>query len=486
MNSKTPTTRCAIYTRKSSEEGLEQEFNTLDAQRQAGANYVKAKSAAGWQLLPDQFDDGGYSGGNTDRPGLRALLDAVRARRVDVVVIYRLDRLTRSIKDFGELFEVLSDHGVSLASVCESLDTSTAPGRLMVHLLLSFAQYERELASERTRDKIAASRRRGLWTGGRPVLGYDFHQSRLTVNDAEAATVRQIFARYLELRSIAALVNELGATGVVNKAWNTRAGRAMGGCRFVKSTAHQLLTNVLYIGRVPHHKATHPGQHPGIVDPEVFARVQSLLTENGRSGPSVVRNRHGGLLKGLLECGGCGAPMVHTSTKSKGGGVHRYYACRSRRGATAQRCRGRLVPAGQIEDFVVRRLREPVAAMGIATLVQDIVRERAESELRDLEAILALRRQDAASGEPHVARSAASEVARLERQVRETREAMPTATQVRDAVQDFDGLWTPLSPTERSQVLAALVSKVTFDAAAGQIAITTRPLDAGAEPGASA
>lgn len=460
--------RCAVYTRKSSDEGLDQQFTSLDAQRQACEAMVTSKRGLGWTCLPTRYDDGGYSGGNVERPGLRRLLADVERGEIDAIVVYRLDRLTRSIKDFGTLMDVLNKHTVSLASVSESLDTATAPGRLMVHLLLSFAQYERELASERTRDKIAASRRKGIWTGGRPVLGYNFKDSRLTINAAEATVVRSIFARYLELRSLSAVLADLNSRCVMNKGWTTKAGRTMGGLKFHKSTLHLLLSNPLYVGRVPHKDKTFEGQHEGIVNAEVFARVQAVLAENGRSGESLTRNTYGGLLKGILRCGCCATPMVHTTTRGGKGVVHRYYSCRTRQVVGPKRCTGGLVPAEQIEQFVIGKVRAGFADAGLITLVLDVARARAEERVRDLEARRTLAAQDA----PTTATGRASDASQsLDREIAAARDAVPDRATVQAGVEAFEPIWSSLSPTERARLLAMVVSGVTFDAKAGSITI---------------
>ncbi len=470
MKDPTRPVRCAIYTRKSSDEGLDQQFTSLDAQRQACEAMVTSKKSLGWNCVSARYDDGGYSGGNVERPGLRRLIADVERGEIDAIVVYRLDRLTRSIKDFGTLMDVLNKHQVSLASVSESLDTATAPGRLMVHLLLSFAQYERELASERTRDKISASRRRGIWTGGRPVLGYTFKSSTLTVDPEEAVLVRSVFDLYLELRSISAVLAELSKRGIVNKAWTTKAGRRMGGLRFHKSTLHLLLTNPIYIGRVPHREKTFAGQHKAIVDADVFARVQALLSENGRSGASLTRNTHGGLLKGLLRCGCCETPMVHTTTRGGKGAVHRYYSCRSRQVVGPKRCTGGLVPAGQIEDFVLEKVRTGFAEPELITLVLDVARAQAESRIRDIEARKVLAAQDAA-GDPRMEMSSAARVRDLESEIDAVRAAIPDRAMVEAGVESFEQVWCSLCPTERARLLSLVVEGVTFDSKQGTVAI---------------
>lgn len=491
------TVRCAIYTRKSSDEGLGQQFNTLEAQRAGGEAFVLSRSSEGWVCLPDRYDDGGFSGGSMERPALKRLLEDVEAGRIDVVVIYKLDRLTRSIRDFARIMESLEARGVAIAAVSQAINTGDSMGRLMVNVLMSFAQFERELASERTRDKIAASRKKGIWTGGRPILGYDYAGSKLVVNATEAQTVRSIFAWYIELQSLRALLRRLTETGVNNKAWQTRDGRPMGGRPFVLSGVAQLLSNPLYIGRVPHHDAEYEGQHEGIVDPAVFKRVQELLAENKTCGASLKHNRYGGLLKGLLVCQGCGAAMVHTSTsKCSGGGsgaeqdggsggarvVYRYYTCRTPALVGKRVCKSGNVAADQIERFVLERVKHEFARPDIVGLVFDALRHSAEGRVRDLESRLALAQankdQAEAQNAPTAARGYAREAEVVGRDLARARREVPTRASVEAALRDFDGLWSSLTPTERSGLVARVVRRVRFDAGRGEITIERRGAEA--------
>jgi site-specific DNA recombinase len=298
-----PAVRCAIYTRKSTEEGLEQAFNTLDAQRESGEAYVKSQAQEGWICLPEHFDDGGYSGGTMDRPALRRLLADIEAGKIDAVVVYKVDRLSRSLLDFARILEIFDKHQVSFVAVTQQINSATSMGRLMLNVLLSFAQFEREIISERTRDKIAAARRRGKWAGGHPVLGYDVDPRgfKLVVNADEAVRVRAIFELYLEHQGMLGVLQELQRRGWHNKGWTTRKGRQRGGKPFSKSTLHKLLTNVTYIGRIRYKNEVHDGEHAAIIEPDVWQRVQALLLRNGRTGGAVVRNQFGALLKGLLR-----------------------------------------------------------------------------------------------------------------------------------------------------------------------------------------
>lgn len=308
--------RCGIYTRKSTDENLDLSFNSLDAQRESAEAYIRSQESEGWMCLPDRYDDGGFTGGNTDRPALKRLLTDIEAGGIDCVVVYKVDRLSRSLLDFARLLETFEKHNVTFVAVTQQFSTTTSVGRLTMNMLLSFAQFERELVSERTRDKIAAARRKGKWSGGHPLLGYDIVQerggSRLAVNDVEAVIVRQIFDLYSEHRSLHAVARELDARGWVSKRWTTHDGRQRGGRRFDKASLYNLLTNVLYVGKVRHNDNLYAGEHSPIVTPEVFDRVQQLLAHNGRTGGADVRNKYGAVLKGLLHCKSCGCSMVRT------------------------------------------------------------------------------------------------------------------------------------------------------------------------------
>src|SRR5437879_5661293 len=247
-----PKLRCAIYTRKSSEEGLEQDFNSLDAQREACEAYIQSQAGEGWKLVSTRYDDGGYSGGNMDRPGLNQLLADIRDRKLDTVVVYKVDRLTRSLADFAKIVEVFDENGVSFVSVTQQFNTTTSMGRLTLNVLLSFAQFEREVTGERIRAKITASKRKGLWMGGQPPLGYEVRERRLVVNPTEANTVRFIYERYLELGCVRQLSRELHEHGIVSKVRISKKGIKSGGCRFSRGALYELLANPIHIGEIRH------------------------------------------------------------------------------------------------------------------------------------------------------------------------------------------------------------------------------------------
>ena len=259
--------RCAIYTRKSSEEGLDMEFNSLDAQRESCEAYIASQKAEGWVPVPDRYDDGGFSGGNLERPALKRLLADIDSGLIDVVVVYKIDRLSRSLMDFSKLVEVFDRNDVTFVSVTQSFNTTTSMGRLTLNILLSFAQFEREVIGERIRDKFAASRRKGMWMGGVPPLGYDVVARKLVVNDAEANLVRHVFRRFLQVGSATLLVKELNAAGHRTKSWMTQDGKERQGVPFTKNFLYKMLGNRVYLGEAVHKGVAHAGEHEAIIDP---------------------------------------------------------------------------------------------------------------------------------------------------------------------------------------------------------------------------
>ncbi len=319
-----PQIRCAIYTRKSTDEGLEKEFNSLDAQRESGEAYIKSQEHEGWRCLPDRYDDGGFTGGNMDRPALKRLMADIEAGKIDSVIVYKVDRLSRSLLDFAKIVETFDRHQISFVSVTQLINTATSLGRLMLNVLLSFAQFEREIISERARDKIAAARRKGKWSGGMPLLGYDVDTqgSKLLVNEDEAARVRAIFELYLEHQSMITTVKEIDRRGWVNKRWTTRKGHDRGGKQFTKTSLYKLLTNVAYAGKIKYKDEVHNGEHAAVVNADIWQRVQSLLGRNGRTGGA---EQVRALLKGLLHCVPCGCGMSPTHSTKNGNKRYRYY-----------------------------------------------------------------------------------------------------------------------------------------------------------------
>ena len=350
------TLRCAIYTRKSTEEGLEQDFNSLDAQRESAQAFIRSQQREGWKLAPGRYDDGGFTGANMERPALNRLLDAVRAREIDCVVVYKVDRLSRSLLDFARIMSLFDEHEVSFVSVTQQFNTSSSLGRLTLHILLSFAQFERELIGERTRDKMSAARKKGKWTGGSLVLGYDVdpRAKRLIVNPREANHVRAIFTLFEETRSVRLTLDEILRQGWKLKSWTCRNGKVHGGGPFNENALRRMLGSALYTGNVRYKGTIYPGEHEAIIDRASWERVQSLIEHYApESGP---RQKHQALLRGLLHCDSCGVPMLPVHV-GRHGHRYRYYVCRTRNKGSAQQCPARSLPAQDIDDAVLNQLK---------------------------------------------------------------------------------------------------------------------------------
>jgi site-specific DNA recombinase len=354
--------RCAIYTRVSTENGLDQEFNSLDAQYEAASAYIKSQAHAGWTLIRSRYDDGGYSGGSTDRPNLQKLLDDIRSRKLDVIVVYKVDRLTRSLADFAKLVELFDAHGVSFVSVTQQFNTTTSMGRLTLNVLLSFAQFEREVTSERIRDKIAASKRKGLWVGGPLPLGYRMKDDKIAIVADEAERVRLIFRRYLELGGVNALVRDLQKRDIRTKSRLLATGATRGGVPFGRGSLFYLLRNRFYVGEVAYKNEILPGEQPAIVDRALFEAVQQKLTDQWTT-RSTTRNASDHLLTGLLF-DDVGHRMVPTHA-TKTGVRYRYYVSLPHlhgESKTASVGSVSRVSATDIEDIVVKSLNEHLIA----------------------------------------------------------------------------------------------------------------------------
>jgi DNA invertase Pin-like site-specific DNA recombinase len=353
--SATPRLRCAVYTRKSSEEGLEQDFNSLHAQRDACEAFIHSQVGLGWKLIPDRYDDGGISGGTLVRPALQRLLQDVKSGRIDVVVVYKIDRLTRSLADFAKIVEVFDERSVSFVSVTQSFNTTSSMGRLTLNVLLSFAQFEREVTGERIRDKIAASKKKGIWMGGVVPLGYDVSARKLIINDAEAMTVRQLFALFLELGSIRLLQLRTQQLGLTTKRHTSRSGSHRGGFGFSRGHLRAILTNPIYVGRVKHGKHSYEGQHEAIVDRQTFDQVEALLASRANTSTSAAGKDGLHLLTGLIfdETGDRLSPTHAT----KSGTRYRYYVSRRvTKGAKADGPEPLRLPAVEIEKLIRNQL----------------------------------------------------------------------------------------------------------------------------------
>ena len=501
MNQAEPKTmRCAIYTRKSTEENLELDFNSLDAQREAAENYIASQKHAGWFCLDEHYDDAGFSGGNIDRPAFQRLMAGIEAGGIDCIVVYKIDRLSRSLMDFARIMEVLERKGVSLVSVTQQFNTTTSMGRLTLNILLSFAQFEREIISERTRDKIAAARRRGKWTGGPPVLGYDRLRdntgTRLTVNEKEAERVRVIFGKYLQLGSLLETVRWLDAEGWLNKRYQTVKGQWRGGKDFDKSTLQKLLRNPLYIGKIAYRGHMYEGEHDAIVDEDLFGRVQGMLRRNRGSGGKYQRNKYGALLKGLVRCKHCGCGMSHHYA-TRGQRRYRYYVCQTAQKKGWSACPYPSLPAGELERFVIDRIKETARD---PQLLADVIR-RAGDHLRRQVEELKLQRQRRENHARRINESiceltktpyapgVADELADLQedlvkiekavvvinRKIVELEQRMVGEDELTGAFEAFDPMWDQLRPAEKTRLIHLLVQCIEYDGANEQISITYHP-----------
>ena len=348
--------RCAIYTRKSSEEGLEQEFNSLDAQREACEAYIKSQKHEGWIVIPTLYDDAAFSGGNMDRPALKRLLADIDAGLIDTVVVYKVDRLTRALADFAKIVEAFDAQGVSFVSVTQAFNTTTSMGRLTLNVLLSFAQFEREVTGERIRDKIAASKKKGMWMGGLPPLGFDIHDRKLVVNEKEAETVRHIFGRYCALGSVRELQKELEIGKIFSKARIAADGTSYGGKPFSRGALYQLLQNKIYIGLTTHRGEAYPGEHSAILDHDIWEKTQKLLGANRVGRRALEKNASKRLAGIVFDASGEAMTPSHASKK---GIRYRYYISKSlTTNSKEEHPEAQRIPAILLEDLVIKRIKD--------------------------------------------------------------------------------------------------------------------------------
>jgi DNA invertase Pin-like site-specific DNA recombinase len=410
--------RCAVYTRKSSEEGLEQEFNSLDAQRESCEAYIASQKTEGWLLVPDRYDDGGISGATLERPALQRLLADIEAHRVDVVVVYKIDRLSRALMDFSKLVEIFDRNNVTFVSVTQSFNTTTSMGRLTLNILLSFAQFEREVIGERIRDKFAASRKKGMWMGGFVPLGYDVKDRKLVINKAEATTVRMIFERFIKIGSATELVRKLRAESV----------RGKQGKLVDKGYVYKLLNNRVYVGEAVHKGTAYPGEHEAIIDRALWDRVHTVLRESPRKRAAHTRAQTPALLKGLIF-GPTGRAMTPAHTR-KDGKLYRYYVSTDVLKRDADSCTVRRVPAAEIESAVVDQLR------GLLRAPEIIVRTwRAAKSMGDI-----------------------------------------SEADVRESLERLDPLWNELFPAEQARIVQLLVERVDVSLDGADIRLRTEGL----------
>jgi site-specific DNA recombinase len=499
-----PLVRYAIYTCKSTDEGLEQEFSSLDAQRESAQAFIRSQAHEGWSCLPDRYDDGGFTGGNRERPALRHLLADIEAGKIDCVVCYKVDRLSRSLLDFAKMMETFEQHGVSFVSITQQFNSATSMERPVLNVLLSFAQLEREIIAERTRDKMAATRRKSKWSGGTPVLGYDLDPRgrRLHVNEGEAQRVRAIFALYLEHESLLAVVQELARRGWVGKCWKPRGGRKRGCRPFTKTSLYRLLTNVIYAGKVRYKEEIHDGEQPALIDSDTFQRVQALLQSHGPELGPPSMHRVTALPRSLLRCLPCDCAMTPSHTTRKGGLRYRYYTCVQAQKNGWQTCPSKSIPAQPIEQLVVEEIqrlgRDPHVLEKMLTQVrqQDDARVAEwESERVGLERDLLRGQSDvrkllAEVGSGETAVGAVTRVAELQARLAQIEQRLARLRGQMEALQQerldqaavteaLSGLlpaWEAMTPDEQARVVRLLVARVDYDGQHGKASITFQPL----------
>lgn len=381
MNQQQTQVRCAIYTRKSNEEGLEQEFNSLDSQRVLAERYIQSQQEKGWTVLPKHYNDGGYSGGNMDRPALQDLLDDIESGAIDCVVTYKLDRVSRSLFDFTKIIHIFDQHKVIFDTVTESFSSANPSGRLMLNMLLSFAQYERELTIDRVRDKIAESKKKGMWMGGFPPLGYDVKNRKLLINKAESEIVKIIYNRFLETESCRKIADELNKAG-----HRTKVGKTNGGKLFNPNYVRNVLLNVQYKGCVKHRENVYKGEHEAIIDEEIWDKVQKIFKPNDGH-----RKRYAtqspAMLKGLLTCGVCNCGMIPTSGNNHGL-VYRYYACNNHLKTRICRSVMKIVPAEEIESRVVQEVWKKIRTSEVIMNIYELNKIEKKLSQNDIKALI--------------------------------------------------------------------------------------------------
>ncbi len=350
--------RCAIYTRKSTEEGLEQAFNSLDAQRDACECYIASQKHEGWLLLDDHYDDGGFTGGNMERPALKRLIQDIEQGLIDIVVVYKVDRLSRSLADFAMLITLFDTHTISFVSVTQQFNTTTSMGRLTLNILLSFAQFEREVIGERVRDKFAASKRKGLWMGGVVPLGYDVKDRQLHINPDEAANVHTLFALFLKTQSPTQMVKPLADMNIKSKQRITKKGKTVGGVALDIGGIYKILNNPVYIGKTTYKNELYEGRHEAIITQDMWEATQTLLQARAPKTTTQTKREQRALLSGLLKCSGCLSAMtpVHT-TKCQGKKRYRYYAATGYKQGRCKECPTKQINAGEIERHVLQHIQ---------------------------------------------------------------------------------------------------------------------------------
>jgi site-specific DNA recombinase len=489
--------RCAIYCRVSTSMQAEGDFSSIDAQRESAEALIRSQAANGWEAIDPIFEDAGFSAATTNRPALQRLLSEVRANRVDVVIVYKLDRLSRNQRDLLGLLDEFAARGVAFKSVTQNFDTSGPMGKAMIGMLGVFGELERGMISERTRDKVVAARRRGRWTGGVVPLGFDLVEGKLVVNETEAERVRQIFGFYLEHQTITATLAEVQKRGWRSKSWTTKSGTFHEGSPFTVASLRRLLTSPYSAGRISVGDETVEGEHAAIVDVEQWEEVQRLIEANGRDGGST-RNRSGALLQGLIRCTHCDAAMTPTSTK-RGSRVYSYYTCVSAQKKGWASCPTKSIAARKVESAVIEQIkaiaRDPAmitATVEAAHEEHQRQRDQREAETRALSVEIKKLAQEegrlvgattrggqAADAAERRLTGLAARRTELQANVEtlqqeQANDGPPDTDQLRRTLESFEPVWNALQPIERVNVARLLIAEVTYDGEAAELEITLR------------
>ncbi len=491
MTSRTDTIRCAKYLRVSTVGQDHGEFTSVKNQDEACEASITSLKTEGCVSIPEPYSDVGVSGATLDRPGLNRLIADIEAELVDRVVVYKLDRLSRSLADFVKLIEIFDAHDVTLASVTQPFNTGDTTGRLMLNILLSFAQFERETIADRTRDKIRAARRKGYWTGGSPPLGYDVHPQggSLIVNVAEAEQVLEIYRHYLRLKSLQKTCTFLAQRGLTLKCWTTRGGHQRGGGAFTKPSLRRLLTSPIYIGMISCGDEVHDGQHDAIVPADLFEEVQSLLGENRRTRGSATRNIYGFLLRGRVTCSACRASRISSTTR-KGSRAYKYYVCSSAQRHGYETCPCPSVPAFKLEGLILDQIRTvgrdqdlQDQVLAAARTRHEEVRERLDADLAratkkraatqdEIKGLLKTLADGAVSGTSITGRIAELEtaletldhqVADIQAQIESHAQLHPDPFDLAESLTVFDEIWDVLLPAEKERVISLLIDTIDYD-----------------------
>jgi len=419
------TIKCVVYTRKSTNKGLDRDFNTLDAQREACEAYIASQRHEGWACLRAKYDDGGCSGGNLDRPALQRLIKDIEADKVDAVVVYKIDRISRSLLDFAKLMELFEKHNVTFTSITQQFSTATAMGRLTLNVLLSFAAFEREISIERVKDKVDASKKKGKYLGGTPTYGYDvdYDAKRLVVNPVEAKTVCWIYGQYIETQSLLGIAKELNGKGIMTKSWKTKNGTFHKGGPWNNQHIYRALNNKTYLGLVAHEGETYKGEQEAIVPQQLWDDVQSTLALGVCRRRNQETHETKALLRGIIRCGHCGKAMIPSYTRRRNK-IYRYYICGGAAKSGYDTCPIRCIPAGAIEDAVLTQLRLILGSPEIVAQTYNMLQSRVDADLEY--------------------------------------EDMPVITEkeVSDELQKIGPVWDELFPSEQQRILRALVEQV--------------------------